>query len=105
MLRKKLVLTALALAYVGLTSSGIAQESEAKKLARLGVTGFTYDPSIGEFFLSHRDIQTPKQGHTYSINEGNYLKFPSGVKQYINTVRKLIRPPSGPIPPDTLAPW
>lgn len=49
----------------------------------LGVTGFTYDPSIGEFFLSHRNIKTPEQGQTYSINEGNYLKFPSGVKQYI----------------------
>ena len=55
----------------------------------LGVTGFTYDPSIGEFFLSHRDIQTPKQGHTYSINEGNYLKFPSGVKQYIKYCQEI----------------
>lgn len=55
----------------------------------LGVTGFTYDPSIGEFFLSHRDIKTPKQGWTYSINEGNYLKFPSGVKQYIKYCQEI----------------
>lgn len=55
----------------------------------LGVTGFTYDPSIGEFFLSHRDIKTPEQGWTYSINEGNYLKFPSGVKQYIKYCQEI----------------
>ncbi|MEN8204359.1 MAG: class 1 fructose-bisphosphatase [Bacteroidota bacterium] len=55
----------------------------------LGVTGFTYDPSIGEFFLSHRKIETPAQGRTYSINEGNYLKFPAGVKQYIKYCQEV----------------
>ncbi len=55
----------------------------------LGVTGFTYDPSIGEFFLSHLDIKTPLQGHTYSINEGNYLKFPAGVKQYLKYCQEV----------------
>lgn len=49
----------------------------------LGVSGFTYDPSIGEFFVSHRDIKMPSQGEIYSIQEGNYLNFPPGVKQYI----------------------
>jgi len=49
----------------------------------MGVTGFTFDPSIGEFFLSHRDIRMPDEGRTYSVNEGNYLKFPAGIKQYI----------------------
>ncbi len=48
-----------------------------------GVNGFTYDPSIGEFCLSHRNMQTPKAGKTYSINEGNYIHFPEGVKKYI----------------------
>lgn len=48
-----------------------------------GVNGFTYDPSIGEFCLSHLNLQTPKQGKTYSINEGNYIHFPDGVKKYI----------------------
>ncbi len=48
-----------------------------------GVNGFTLDPSIGEFCLSHPDIKTPKSGTIYSINEGNYLHFPDGVKQYI----------------------
>ncbi len=49
----------------------------------LGTTGFTYDPSIGEFCLSHYFMVTPKTGKIYSINEGNYSKFPNGVKQYL----------------------
>ncbi len=48
-----------------------------------GVNGFTLDPSIGEFCLSHPNMQTPKIAHTYSINEGNYVHFPDGVKKYI----------------------
>ncbi|WP_372755495.1 class 1 fructose-bisphosphatase [Labilibaculum sp.] len=48
-----------------------------------GVNGFTLDPSIGEFCLSHPNIKTPKTGRIYSINEGNYINFPSGVKKYI----------------------
>lgn len=48
-----------------------------------GVNGFTLDPSIGAFFLSHPDMKIPKDGNIYSINEGNYARFPEGVKQYI----------------------
>jgi len=48
-----------------------------------GVNGFTLDPSIGEFCLSHPDMQIPRNGTIYSINEGNYVKFPQGVKDYI----------------------
>jgi fructose-1,6-bisphosphatase I len=48
-----------------------------------GVNGFTLDPSIGEFCLSHPDMKIPKTGNIYSINEGNYVHFPDGVKQYI----------------------
>lgn len=48
-----------------------------------GVNGFTYDPSIGTFCLSHENMQMPKTGRIYSINEGQYLKFPQGVKKYI----------------------
>ncbi len=48
-----------------------------------GVNGFTLDPSIGEFCLSHPEIKTPNTGKIYSINEGNYIKFPMGVKKYI----------------------
>jgi len=48
-----------------------------------GVNGFTLDPSIGEFCLSHPDMKCPSGGKLYSINEGNYVHFPDGVKQYI----------------------
>lgn len=48
-----------------------------------GVNGFTLDPSLGEFCLSHPDIKTPENGNIYSINEGNYINFPEGIKRYI----------------------
>jgi len=48
-----------------------------------GVNGFTLDPSIGEFCLSHPQMQIPQNGLIYSINEGNYVHFPQGVKRYI----------------------
>ncbi|WP_184548091.1 class 1 fructose-bisphosphatase [Mucilaginibacter sp. FT3.2] len=48
-----------------------------------GVNGFTLDPSIGEFCLSHPQMRIPCDGRIYSINEGNYIHFPKGVKQYI----------------------
>ena len=49
-----------------------------------GVNGFTLDPSIGEFCLSHPDIKIPKDGKLYSFNHGNYSKFSDGVKEYID---------------------
>lgn len=48
-----------------------------------GVNGFTLDPSIGEFCLSHPNMRIPDSGVIYSINEGNYVKFPQGVKDFI----------------------
>ena len=48
-----------------------------------GVNGFTLDPSVGTYFLSHPNMTYPKTGKIYSINEGNYAKFPQGVKEYI----------------------
>lgn len=48
-----------------------------------GVNGFTYDPSLGMFCLSHENMRIPEQGYIYSVNEGQYLKFPTGVKKYI----------------------
>jgi fructose-1,6-bisphosphatase I len=48
-----------------------------------GVNGFTLDPSIGEFCLSHPDMKIPQDGFIYSINEGYYVHFPDGVKKYI----------------------
>ncbi len=48
-----------------------------------GVNGFTLDPSIGEFCLSHPEMKIPENGVIYSINEGNYIHFPEGVKKYL----------------------
>lgn len=48
-----------------------------------GVNGFTYDPSLGIFILSHPNMQMPKTGKYYSINEGQYVTFPEGVKRFI----------------------
>ena len=48
-----------------------------------GVNGFTLNPAIGTFYLSHPNMHYKKDGHIYSINEGNYVHFPQGVKDYI----------------------
>ncbi len=48
-----------------------------------GVNGFTLDPSIGEFCLSHPNMTFPEGGNMYSINQGNFVHFPNGVKEYI----------------------
>ena len=48
-----------------------------------GVNGFTLDPSVGIFCLSHPDMKFPENPNIYSINEGNYVHFPEGVKRYI----------------------
>ena len=48
-----------------------------------GVHAFTYDPSLGVFCLSQERMRFPERGNTYSINEGNYIKFPLGVKKYL----------------------
>lgn len=53
-----------------------------------GVHGFTLDPSIGEFLLSHENIRIPKQGKIYSVNEGNYAYWESGVKKYIKYLQE-----------------
>jgi fructose-1,6-bisphosphatase I len=52
-----------------------------------GVNGFTYDASLGEFFLSHPQISTPSKGNIYSCNDGNLPDFPDSVKEYLNTCR------------------
>jgi fructose-1,6-bisphosphatase I len=49
-----------------------------------GVNGFTLDPSIGEFCLSHRDIQIPAKGNYYSVNQGYYSKFDLEIRRYID---------------------
>ena len=48
-----------------------------------GVNGFTLNPAIGTFYLSHPNITFPEKGTIYSVNEGNYSHFPKGIKDYI----------------------
>ncbi|HET8886688.1 MAG TPA: class 1 fructose-bisphosphatase [Salinimicrobium sp.] len=48
-----------------------------------GVNGFTLNPALGSWYLSHPQMQFPETGKIYSINEGNYVHFPQGVKDYI----------------------
>ncbi|MFT4465477.1 MAG: class 1 fructose-bisphosphatase [Sodalis sp. (in: enterobacteria)] len=54
-----------------------------------GVHAFTYDPSLGVFCLSHESVRFPATGQMYSINEGNYIKFPNGVKKYIKYCQEM----------------
>ncbi len=49
-----------------------------------GVNGFTYEPTLGEYFLSHPDLKMPDDGKIFSVNEGQALSFPQGVTKYIH---------------------
>ena len=53
-----------------------------------GVYGFTLDPSLGEFFLSHPDIKIPQQGSTYSVNEGNTEIWCEEQKNFIHYLKE-----------------
>lgn len=48
-----------------------------------GVNGFTLNPAIGSYYLSHPNMKFPENGNIYSVNEGNYIHFPQGIKNYI----------------------
>jgi fructose-1,6-bisphosphatase I len=52
-----------------------------------GVNGFTYETSLGEFFLSHPNITTPQNGAIYSVNEGGFNHFPESIKDYVELCR------------------
>ena len=52
------------------------------------VNGFTLDPSIGEFYLSHPNIRCPEKGRIYSINQGNYYHYSKGVQQYLDHIQE-----------------
>jgi fructose-1,6-bisphosphatase I len=54
----------------------------------VGVHGFTFEPSLGEFLLSHPDIRTPERGRIYSVNESNYFQWTDGVKRYIDWLKQ-----------------
>lgn len=53
-----------------------------------GVNGFTLNPAIGTYYLSHPNMRFPEEGNIYSVNEGNYVHFPQGIKDYIKYCQK-----------------
>jgi fructose-1,6-bisphosphatase I len=61
-----------------------------------GVNGFTLDPSIGEFCLSHPDIKCPEVGKMYSVNHGNFFWFSDKVKKYIDICQNKNESNGGP---------
>jgi len=61
-----------------------------------GVNGFTLDPSIGEFCLSHPDIKCPPVGKVYSVNHGNFFQYSPNIREYINVCQKKDRSNGGP---------
>ena len=63
---------------------------------RRGVNGFTLDPSIGEFTLSHPDIICPDDGNCYSVNHGNFFHYEEGVRNYIDCCQKKDKANGGP---------
>jgi fructose-1,6-bisphosphatase I len=63
---------------------------------RRGVNGFTLDQSIGEFTLSHPDIQCPEDGRIYSVNHGNFFQYEKEVQEYIGVCQRKDKTNGGP---------
>jgi fructose-1,6-bisphosphatase I len=63
---------------------------------RRGVNGFTLDPSIGEFSLSHPNIKCPEFGKIYSVNHGNFFQYDERVQQYIQQCQQKTKDNGGP---------
>ena len=54
-----------------------------------GVNGFTLDPGIGEYLLTHENIRLPARGRVYAVNEGNYHKWPAGTRRYVDHLKEF----------------
>jgi fructose-1,6-bisphosphatase I len=57
----------------------------------LGVHGFTLDPTVGEFILSHPDIKMPARCTIYSVNEGNAAYWDPGTRAYVESLKTVDR--------------
>ena len=63
---------------------------------KFGVHGFTLDPTIGEFFLSHENLQVPKRGSTYSVNEGNSVRWQDSTRRWAEHLKTEDKPSGRP---------
>jgi fructose-1,6-bisphosphatase I len=63
---------------------------------RRGVNGFTLDPSVGEFSLSHPDIKCPEIGKIYSVNHGNFFQYNEPTRKYIDNCQRKNKSNGGP---------
>lgn len=63
---------------------------------RRGVNGFTLDPSVGEWSLSHPDMKCPEVGKIYSVNHGNFFQYSEGVRDYIHACQRKDKTTGGP---------
>ena len=63
---------------------------------RRGVNGFTLDPSIGEYSLSHPHIKCPESGGIYSVNHGHFFRYPENVRRYIDVCQYKNKTNGGP---------
>jgi fructose-1,6-bisphosphatase I len=61
-----------------------------------GTHGFTLDPGIGEFLLTHENIRIPPKGRVYGANEGNYHKWPAGTRRFIDYLKQTDKPSGRP---------
>lgn len=64
-----------------------------------GVNGFTYESSLGEFFLSHPNIRIPTSSKYYSINDAAYDRFPQGLKNYLDELKRRNSQSKSPMSP------
>ncbi len=75
---------------IGIVAAGYAIYGSATTLVLStghGVHGFTLDPGVGEFFLSHPNIRCPERGNTYSINEGNFARWSDKVRRWSSWIK------------------
>jgi fructose-1,6-bisphosphatase I len=61
-----------------------------------GVHGFTLEPGIGEYLLSHEQMRMPVRGKVYGVNEGNYHKWTTGTKKYVDYLKIPDKPTGRP---------
>lgn len=68
-----------------------AQPPAPAPASHQGTHGFTLDPLLGEWVLSHPAMACPHRGQIYSVNDARYFDWPKGLQKYIDTIRQVRR--------------